>query len=114
MHLSQIDMKRTGAKIKKLCKEKGITVKDIQKELRIGAFQSVYDWFSGKSLPSVDNLFYLGKLLKVPMEDMIEVVLPLVIVDYCWTEDGADSKSYLFAYFNGLSKYMSTIQLQTE
>ena len=24
MHLSQIDMKRTGAKIKKLCKEKGI------------------------------------------------------------------------------------------
>ena len=61
MYLSQIDMKRTGAKIKKLCKEKGITVKDIQKELCIGAFQTVYDWFSGKSLPSVDNLFYLGR-----------------------------------------------------
>lgn len=114
MRLSQIDMKRTGAKIKRLCKEKGITVKDIQKELCIGAFQSVYDWFSGKSLPSVDNLFYLSKILKVPMEDMIEVVLPLVIIDYWWNDNSKDRKRYLCTYYTELSKYMNTIQLQTE
>ena len=62
MQLRQIDMKKTGNKIKKLCKEKKITVKNIQKELGIGAFQSVYDWFSGKTLPSLDNLFYLSIL----------------------------------------------------
>lgn len=111
MHLSQIDMKRTGAKIKKLCKEKGITVKDIQKELCIGAFQSVYDWFSGKSLPSLDNFFYLSKLLKVQMEDMIEAVLPRVVIDYYLSGNNEDSKRYLFVYYTELSKYRSSIQL---
>lgn len=111
MGLSQIDMRRTGIKLKKLCKEKGITVKDIQKELCIGAFQSVYDWFSGKSLPSLDNFFYLSKLLKVKMEDMIEVVFPSVTIDYCWSDDNQDSKRYLFAYYTELSKCISTTQL---
>lgn len=111
MHLSQIDMKRTGTKLKKLCKEKGITVKDIQTELCIGAFQSVYDWFSGKSLPSLDNFFYLSKLLKVKMEDMIEVVIPPVIIDYCWNDNNKDGKSFLFVYYTELSKHKSTTQL---
>ncbi|MBO5176687.1 MAG: helix-turn-helix domain-containing protein [Lachnospiraceae bacterium] len=111
MQLRQIDMKKTGNKIKKLCKEKKITVKNIQKELGIGAFQSVYDWFSGKTLPSLDNLFYLSILLKVHMEDMIEVVSPPVVMDVCWLEKGKENKSYLTAYYIGLSKYMSTIQL---
>ena len=67
----QIDIKKTGRKIKALCKERNITVKDIQKELYIGAFQTVYDWFSGKSLPSLDNLFRLSKMLNVHMEDFL-------------------------------------------
>lgn len=80
----QIDIKKTGQKIKALCKERNITVKDIQKELYIGAFQSVYDWFSGKSLPSLDNLFRLSKMLNVHMEDMIEVVSEPIVCLQEW------------------------------
>lgn len=70
-NLSGIDMKRTGMRMKELCRQKGITVKAIQKELHIGAFQSIYAWFSGKSLPSLDNMYCLSRLLGIAMEDMI-------------------------------------------
>jgi len=66
-----IDIKRTGKKIKKVCDLKGINVKTIQEKLHIGAFQSVYNWFSGKTLPSLDNLYELCKLLGVSMESLI-------------------------------------------
>lgn len=84
MEQLQIDMKKTGVKIKMLCKERNITVRDIQNNLCIGAFQSVYDWFSGKTLPSVDNLFRLSKLLNVHMEDMIEVVSQPIVDIQLW------------------------------
>lgn len=66
-----IDIKLTGQRIKELCSQKGITVKQIQKELNIGAFQSIYNWFSGKTLPTLDNFYYLSKILNVPMESML-------------------------------------------
>jgi len=110
MFLMQIDMKKTGAKIRELCKKNNITVKDIQNELGIGAFQSVYDWFSGKSLPSLDNFFYLSKLLGVHMDDMIEVVKPTAI-DFYWLKINNDSRTHLIIYVNRLLQYMSTIQL---
>lgn len=68
---TMIDMKRTGQKLKKTCDMRGITVKQIQRELQIGSFQSVYSWFNGKTLPSLDNFYSLCKLLCVPMESMI-------------------------------------------
>ena len=64
-------MKKTGAKIKTLCQERHITVKDIHRELCISAPQSVYAWFTGKTLPSLDNMYCLSKLLNIHIEDMI-------------------------------------------
>lgn len=64
-------MKRTGLRLKELCRQNGITVKAIQRELHIGAFQSIYAWFSGKALPSLDNMYCLSRLLGIAMEDMI-------------------------------------------
>ena len=90
-------MKRTGAKIKALCKERNITVKDIQRELYISAHQSVYDWFAGKTLPSLDNMYRLSKLLHVHMEDMIEVVL--------LSEDEEKAEHYLSVYYRKLLEY---------
>ena len=66
-----IDLKKTGQRIKEICKSQNISVKDIQETLFIGSFQSVYAWFSGKSLPSLDNLYRLSRLLKVPMDTLI-------------------------------------------
>lgn len=66
-----IDAKRTGRRIKEACDSQGITVKQIQRELNIGSFQSIYNWFQGKTLPTLDNLYALSKLLGVSMESMI-------------------------------------------
>ena len=67
----EINIKRTGSKIKRLCDERRISVKTIQKELYIGSFQSVYAWFSGKTLPSLDNMYRLSRLLGVSVDEMI-------------------------------------------
>ncbi len=66
-----IDMKKTGQRIREACKSRDISVKDIQKNLFIGSFQAVYAWFSGKSLPSLDNLYRLSRLLNVSMDSLI-------------------------------------------
>ena len=66
-----IDMEATGNQIRMCCKQKGITVKDIQETLKIGAFQSIYNWFNGKTLPSLDNFYALSKLLNIPIDKMI-------------------------------------------
>lgn len=104
--LKCIDMAKTGERLKGLCKKHGIAVKMIQEELCIGSFQSVYAWFAGKTLPSLDNMFLLSKMLGVSMEEMIigtevktyltvlmdgaaaEKRLWLAVVRYCGAEMG--------------------------
>lgn len=46
-------------------------MRQLQKALGIGAYQSIYDWFSGKSLPSLDNMLALSRLLDIPIERLI-------------------------------------------
>lgn len=46
-------------------------MKQLQKALGIGAYQSIYDWFSGKSLPSLDNMLALSRLLDIPIEGLV-------------------------------------------
>lgn len=66
-----IDMVRTGERIKLLCEKKGLTVKDLQRDLRMGSFQSIYAWFSGRCLPNLDNMYRLSRILGVSMDDII-------------------------------------------
>ncbi len=66
-----IDLAATGANIIRLRKEKGLTVRDMQAYFGFEEPQAIYKWQSGKSLPSVDNLYALGALLEVPMEDIL-------------------------------------------
>lgn len=66
-----IDMKRTGRQLKEHCDRRGLSVREIQKRLHIGSFQSVYAWFQGKTLPSLDNFYALAKLLGASMESLI-------------------------------------------
>lgn len=76
-----IDAKATGEHLRKLCKSKSVTISQIQKQLNIGAFQSVYNWFSGKTMPSLENFYELSKLLCVPMNEMIIEKNPKIEVD---------------------------------
>ena len=65
-----IDIQETGQKIKKVCMEYGYTVRRLHEELNIG-YQSVYAWFAGRAMPSLDNMYQLSSLFDIPMEQMI-------------------------------------------
>ncbi|WP_300803672.1 helix-turn-helix transcriptional regulator [uncultured Acetatifactor sp.] len=98
-----IDMKLTGRRLKSLCDRREITVKTIQKELYIGSFQSVYAWFAGKTLPSLDNMYRLSRLLRVPMDEMI-----VDMAGECWvpleleSTEAASANGRIFVYANRL------------
>lgn len=66
-----INIQQTGYQIKKICKEKRISVKQIQYYLGLTCPQTIYHWFEGKSLPTVEHFFALSYLLDIPMEQLI-------------------------------------------
>lgn len=67
----QIDIQKTGNNIRRLCKEKGFTVRELQDLLMIGSNQAIYSWFNGKTLPSPDNLVALAELLDVSIHNLL-------------------------------------------
>ncbi|MBD5500280.1 MAG: helix-turn-helix transcriptional regulator [Lachnospiraceae bacterium] len=66
-----IDQVKTGIKLKKMLKAAGYDVRDIQEYLHLSCPQSIYRWFKGKILPSVEHLCALSRLLNVHMEDLL-------------------------------------------
>ena len=78
MYLS-IRQEATGKRIKELLRDNGYSVKDIQEVMGFENPQAVYKWLSGKSLPSLDNLLILSKLLHTSIEDILVVDGDIVI-----------------------------------
>ena len=68
-----IQQKETGRQIKRLFKEHGYTVKDIQGAMGFENPQAIYKWLSGRSLPSLDNFIILSRLLHTSIEDILVV-----------------------------------------
>ena len=66
-----IDMVETGRNILRLREERGMTVRDLQAYFGFEEPQAIYKWQRRKSLPTVDNLYALGALLEVPMEEIL-------------------------------------------
>ena len=66
-----IDMKKTGSNIEALRKERGFSVKALQEYFGFENPQAIYHWQQGKSLPSVDNLLALSKILDKRIEDIL-------------------------------------------
>lgn len=60
-----IDIKRTGQKIKHIMQMRGMTVKDVQEFLELSTPQSIYHWFDGRNLPTMDNLYALSELFRI-------------------------------------------------
>ena len=54
-------------------KSNGYTVKDIQEVMGFENPQAVYKWLSGKSLPSLENLLILSKLLNISIENILVI-----------------------------------------
>lgn len=67
----RVDIYKTGQNIKAIMLERGMTVKKVQRYLGLSAPQSIYHWFDGTSLPSVDNLYALSELFSVPIDMLV-------------------------------------------
>ena len=66
-----IDVERTGLRLKQAVQNAGYDVKTVQNYLQLSCPQPIYRWFKGKLLPSVDHLLALSLLLHVRMEDLL-------------------------------------------
>ena len=96
-------MKKTGTKLYNVIKSSGYDVKYIQEYLHLACPQSIYRWFKGTALPSLDNMYALSILLGVHMEDLIVPRYDKVI---CQIETiNADANNQrLFLYYKKLNR----------
>lgn len=84
-----IDPIATGKNIIRLRTERGMTVRDLQAYFGFEEPQAIYKWQQGKSLPSVDNLYALGALFGVPMEEILVSRTPKLNLIICEQQAGA-------------------------
>jgi transcriptional regulator with XRE-family HTH domain len=71
-----IDPVATGKNIVRLRTERGLSVRDLQAYFGFEEPQAIYKWQQGKSLPTVDNLYALGALLEVSMNEILVSAQP--------------------------------------
>ncbi len=73
MSIRGIDTEATSKNIKDIMKARNITPKEVQTVLELESVQSVYKWLNpkSKSIPSLDNLIRLAKILNCSIEDII-------------------------------------------
>ena len=72
MKTTIINMKKTGQKIIDLRKKSGISVKEIQNVFNFTNPTAIYKWQKGESLPTIDNLVILSRILNVKIDDILE------------------------------------------
>ena len=66
-----VNLERTGQTIKRIMRLKGFSVKDVQDYLELSTPQSIYHWFDGRNLPTIDNLYALSELFQVSVDAML-------------------------------------------
>ena len=66
-----IDPVATGHNIVRLRKERGLKVRDLQEYFGFEEPQAIYKWQRGESLPCVDNLYALGVILHVTVDEIL-------------------------------------------
>ena len=95
-----IDMQRTGRRLKHMIESAGYTPRIIQDYLHLSCVQPIYRWYKGKILPSVDHLLMLSELLNVHMEDLLvkKNAVPVIYdIEQCYAQ--AAQKRFI-AYYN--------------
>jgi transcriptional regulator with XRE-family HTH domain len=104
-----IDLVATGDNIRRLRQERGLTVRDIQSYFGFEEPRAIYKWQRGESLPTVDNLYALGKLLGVPM-DQILVPAPIQLHIVAEQQAGTCCSGFSMPGYSGYGR--SPMQLQ--
>lgn len=97
-----VDMKKTGLNIKRIMQEKGFTVRDIQQFLELETPQSIYHWFAGISMPTLDHLYALSELLRMPVDALL-IGNRKYVQSVIWNP----ACLRLYAYFGGMQEMRS-------
>ncbi|MBE5846640.1 MAG: helix-turn-helix transcriptional regulator [Lachnospiraceae bacterium] len=66
-----LDVVKTGQNIKKIMQARGLTVRDIQTFLGLGTPQAIYHWFEGRNAPTLDNVYALSELFRLPIDAIL-------------------------------------------
>lgn len=66
-----IDVYATGQNIRAMLKAQGITTTEVKDLLCLCSHQAIYKWYRGESLPNIDNLVALSRLLGVKVDDIL-------------------------------------------
>lgn len=66
-----IDKLKTGKLLENLAQRYGLSPKDICNYLSLSCVQTVYRWFEGVNVPSIDNLYALSRLFRVSMDELV-------------------------------------------
>ena len=104
-----IDLIATGNNIRHLRLERGLSVRDLQSYFGFEEPRAIYKWQKGESLPTVDNLYALGNLFEVPMD---QILVPAAVKLHIAGEQQAESccSPHLITGYLGYDK--SPMQLQ--
>ena len=94
-----IDPVATGANILRLRRARGLSVRDLQAYFGFEEPQAIYKWQKGKSLPSVDNLYALGALLEVPLEEILVSAKPKLNRIVCEQQADACCSPHFYVMF---------------
>ena len=68
-----IDLTATGANIRRLRLERGLTVRDLQRYFGFEQPQAIYKWIHGTAMPTIDNMVILAAMFDVTVDEIIAV-----------------------------------------
>lgn len=80
-----IDMEATGIRLRRIMEQKKITAKCIQQYLGLACVQSIYRWLNGRSMPTIDHLYALSELFRMPLDDIVVENRTYQRLDYNWS-----------------------------
>ena len=100
-----VKQKETGENIQRLLKSNGYTVKDVQEVMGFENPQAVYKWLSGKSLPNLENLLILSKLLNISIENILVIDEDINILQSINTQWMLNWINYVLLLQNGICNY---------
>ena len=98
-----IDPVATGKNIIRLRTERGMAVRDLQAYFGFEEPQAIYKWQQGKSLPTVDNLYALGSLFDVPMDEILVPRTPKLNLIVCEQQAKARCSQHFMGHLLRLS-----------
>lgn len=67
----EYNLSATGKNLRRLRKERRLTVEDVRRYMKFSSVQAVYKWELGHCFPSADNLLALAELYEVSPAELL-------------------------------------------